>query len=158
VTKPTTLRFALILSLLVNLGVLGAIGYRAIAPGEGPHGPEAGGEFRGLARHLSLSDEQQRHWRETEKAFLAQLTAGAEEIRQHRDRMIREIFAGVPDVAKVETERAAIARLQDEQHRLVIEQLLREREMLDERQRGLLLELLLDQPAGASGVEQLHRD
>lgn len=156
--SASMLRLMLALSLLVNLGVLGAIGYRAI--GTEQVAPVAGTdrEFPGLARYLSLSEEQQRHWREAESAFLSRLGAGSDEIRQRRDRLIREIFADAPDTARIESERAGIARLQDEQQRLVIEQLLRERAMLDAGQRRRLAQLLLDQPVGAFGVERLHRD
>lgn len=147
--KPSTMRVALILSLLVNLGVAGAIGYRTLA---------ARDEFPGLARYLSLTEAQRQHWHETESDFLQQLAAGGDEIRQRRDRLIREIFADQPDPAKIEAERAGIARRQDDQQRLVIDQLLRERDLLDARQRALLAQLLLEQPVGASSFEQLHRD
>lgn len=156
--KTPILRVALALSLLVNVGVLGAIGYRAIDGGRVPSSAGTAGEFPGLARYLSLNDAQRRQWHEAEAAFLAGLAAGGDEIRARRERMIREIFAEAPDLAKIEAERAGIARLQDEQQRLVIEQLLRERAMLDADQRERLAELLLSQPVGASGFEQLHRD
>lgn len=153
--KTSKLRLALILSLLVNVGVLGAIGYRVIAGGGAPAAP---GEFAGLARHLSLSEAQQRHWHEAESTFLTGLAQGSAEIHRRRERLIGEIFADAPDVAKIEAERAAIARVQDDQQRLVIEQLLRERELLDARQRDLLARLLLSQPVGTSSFEQLHRE
>ena len=147
--KPSTLRLALILSLLVNLGVLGAVGYRALGARSDPPA---------LARYLALNDDQRLRWREAESAFLARLAADGKEIRQRLDRLIREIFADAPDATRIEAERAAIARRQDEQQRLVIEQLLRERGILDVRQRERLARLLLDQQVGASSFEQLHRD
>lgn len=150
--KPTTLRLALALSVLVNLGVLGAVAYRSLAPAAGP----AGGES--LPRHLQLTADQVRRWHESEAAFLAQLGAGAEQIRAHRDRMIGAIFDAAPDPALIDAERAAIARLQDEQQKLVIAQLLRERELLQAPQRDRLARLLLAQPVGPSSIEQLHRD
>jgi hypothetical protein len=72
--------------------------------------------------------------------------------------MILAIFADAPDVARIDAERAAIARLQDEQQKKVLEQLLAEREMLSPGQRTRLARLLLDQPAGPSPMERLHRD
>lgn len=156
--KVSTLRVALVLSLLVNLGVLGAIGYRAIGVDRSLQDSGRTGDFPGLARYLSLTEAQQRRWQEAEASFLAGLAAGGDEIRARRDRLIREIFADAPDAAKIEAERAGIARLQDAQQRLVIAQLLRERSLLDAGQRERLAQLLLDQPVGASGFEQLHRD
>ena len=70
--------------------------------------------------------------------------------------MIRAIFADVVDRQRLETERAAIARLQHEQQRLLIEQLLAEREILDAEQRRLLAQLLLEQPEKPSALEDLH--
>jgi len=150
--KPNTLRIALALSFLVNLGVVGAVAYRTMVPSAAP----AAGES--LPRHLQLSTEQVHRWHESEAAFLKQLDAGAQQIRAHRDRMIGAIFAETPDQAQVDAERTAIARLQEEQQKLVIAQLLREREMLQPAQRERLAKLLLAQPVGPSTIEQLHRD
>jgi hypothetical protein len=150
--KPNHLRLALALSFLINLGVLGAVAYRAMAPAAAP----AAGES--LPRHLQLSAEQLHRWHESEAAFLGQLGAGADKIRVHRDRMIGAIFADTPDQVLIDAERTAIARLQDEQQKLVIGQLLRERELLQPAQRERLARLLLEQPVGPSTIEQLHRD
>ena len=149
------LRYALALSLSVNLGVIGALGYRAIEAGRLPG---TGESFPGLVRYLDLSDAQQRHWHDAESDFLANFEARAAEIHERRDRLIREVFADEPDHAAIEAERARIARLQDEQQRVVIDQLLRERALLDKAQRERLVQLLLDQPVGAPGFETLHRD
>lgn len=156
--KASTLRLALILSLLVNLGVLGAVGYRAFGPGAVRQEAGAADGFPGLARYLSLSDEQQHRWHEAETAFIGRLADGGREILRRRNRLIDEIFAATPDAARIEAERAGIAQLQDERQRIVIEQLLREREILDAGQRERLAQLLRSQPAGVSGFEQLHRD
>ena len=151
-TRSTWLRFALALSLLANLGVLGAAGWRAWQASEA----ESSSGFAGLVRHLGLDQAQQRRWQEAETGFLDQFRAASREIHARRDRLIDAIFAPTPDAQAIESERAAIARLQDEQQKLVIEQLLRERELLDARQRERLRNLLLQQPIGSSGVEELH--
>ncbi len=146
--KPQLLRTLLAFSLLINVGVLGGAAYRALA----------GDDFPGLPRHLGLDAEQAHHWHEAERGFLAQLAEGAAEIQAHRDRLIRTIFSDAPDPARIDAERAAIAALQDAQQKRVIEQLLRERELLDAGQRERLAALLLAQPAGPSGFERLHGD
>lgn len=142
------LRVLLAFSLLVNVGVLGAAAYRALATDD----------FPGLPRYLHLDAEQTKRWHEVEKNFLAQLVVNADSVRVHRDRMIRAIFAETPDAERIDAERAAIARLQDEQQKKVLQQLLSEREMLSPGQRTRLAQLLLDQPAGPSPIERLHRD
>ncbi|HEY0876908.1 MAG TPA: periplasmic heavy metal sensor [Zeimonas sp.] len=152
-SRNTLLRIALALSLLVNLGVLGAVGWRAWQAGEAGHSAD----FPGLVRHLDLDEAQQRRWREAEAGFLEQFHGAAGEIHARRNRLIDAIFAATPDAQAIEAERSAIADLQAQQQKLVIEQLLRERELLDSDQRERLRELLLQQPVGASGVEELHQ-
>jgi hypothetical protein len=144
--NPRLLRTLLVFSLLINVGVLGGAAYRALATDA----------FPGLPRHLGLDAEQTRRWHAAEHDFLARLAEGATAIQAHRDRMIRAIFADTPDLALIDAERAAIATLQDAQQKRVIEQLLRERELLDPPQRARLAALLLAQPAAPSGVERLH--
>ena len=56
-----------------------------------------------------------------------------------------------PDAAAIERERAAIFELQQAQQRLVIRQLLEERELLRAEQRAALAELLLSQGAPRGG-------
>lgn len=142
------LRVLLAFSLLVNVGVVGVAAYRALATDD----------FPGLPQYLQLDAEQTKRWHEVEKNFLAQLGANADSIRTHRDRMILAIFADIPDIARIDVERAAIARLQDEQQKNVLQQLLAEREMLTAEQRTRLARLLLEQLAGPSPMERLHRD
>jgi hypothetical protein len=146
--KTPLLRALLACSVLINVGVLGAAAYRALTADA----------FPGLPRHLGLDAGQTQRWHEAERGFLAQLADGATTIQAHRDRLIRAIFSDTPDPAMIDAERAAIATLQDAQQKRVIEQLLRERELLDATQRERLAALLLAQPAGPSGFERLHRD
>ncbi|MBI2278284.1 MAG: periplasmic heavy metal sensor [Dechloromonas sp.] len=149
---PSQLRIALLFSICLNIGAFGAVAYRSLMPAAAP----AGGES--LPRHLQLSPPQLDKWHALERSFLQQLAAGAEDIRSHRDRMIQAIFAEQPDSTMIDAERAAIARLQDEQQKLVIRQLLSESELLNPRQRDRLVRLLLAQPVGMPNVDQLHRD
>lgn len=154
--KSTTLRLLFVLSLLANVGVLGAFGYRALESGRWPGaGADA---FPGLTKYLALDTQQQRRWQEAEEGFVERYAAGAAAIHEGRDRLIRLIFADSPDMAAIEAERAEIAQRQNEQQRIVIEQLLRERELLDAGQRARLAQLLLSQPVRGSGFEELHRD
>lgn len=151
--KPATLRIALALSLLINGGVLGAVVYRHLgAPASTTVGSET------LPRQLQLSPEQQQRWHAAEHGFLDQLQRNTHAIGEHRVRLVRAIFAEPVNAALIEAERSAIARLQDEQQKLVIRQLLLERDLLNPAQREQLARLLLAQPVGPTGVEQLHRD
>lgn len=146
--KTHLLRAVLAISLLINVGVFSAFAYRTFSTDD----------FPGLPRYLQLTDEQVHRWHATEAGFLEQLGSSTEAVRVHRDRLIRAIFAETPDPMLIDAERTAIARLQDEQQKQVIRQLLQERELLSPTQRTKLAQLLLDQPAGPSTIELLHRD
>ncbi len=148
--------FALVLSVLLNLGVLGAVGYRVFQSGQLPavFGGDAGGVS--LPDHLKLSTEQREKWQALESGFLREAGAEWQRIRAHREAMIHEIFSDRPDRGRIEAERAAIAQLQTDQQRRVIEQLLRESEILDRAQRLALAELLIRQAPTATAEERLH--
>jgi len=149
--KPSTLRYALMISVLINLGVVVTISIDALRPVrmETAASPS-------LPTYLGLDASQLTRWQAAEEPFLRQFGTAAAQIETHRTAMIRAIFADVVDRQGLETERAAIARLQHEQQRLLIEQLLAEREILDAEQRRLLAQLLLEQPEKPSALEDLH--
>ncbi len=135
----------LVLSLLLNLGVLGAVGYHTLRA-EHPH----------LEDYLKLSESQRRQWHEMEHGFMRELNSAWGDIRAHRERMIRQIFSERPDAAVIEAERGAISRLQEQQQQRVIQQLMAERNMLDAGQRAALAELLLRQEPPGTLEERLH--
>ena len=102
--KPQLLRMALIFSLLINAGVLGAAAYRGLMADS----------FPGLPDYLGLSPAQTQQWHATEQDFLAQLAAGTQAIETHRVRLIRR--PSLPRfliLLRIDAERLAIARLQD---------------------------------------------
>jgi Spy/CpxP family protein refolding chaperone len=148
--KRNLLQSALVLSLLLNFGVIAALGYHLLAS------PGHGGETQ-LADYLGLSEAQRRQWHEKEVDFMRELGSTWEQIRVHRERLIREVFSDNPDPAVIEAERAAIARLQEEQQRRVLRQLLAERAMLDPSQRVALADLLIRQEPAGTLEERLHR-
>lgn len=149
------LKFALVLSVLLNLGVAGAVVYSAFQ-----HRQwlvfDAARQEPGLPDYLKLDAEQRRKWHELEAGFLPELKAEWQQVRIHRERMIGEIFSEQPDRGRIEAERSAIAELQSAQQRRIIEQLLREREVLDLEQRRKLAILLLRQAPTSTFEERLH--
>jgi len=153
--KQTVLKFALILSLSLNAGVIGAVVYSAYQQGQWPAVPVAKSETR-LSDYLGLDAEQRRRWLDLEAGFLETLRKDWAGIRTHREAMIGEIFSERPDRARIESERAAIAELQSAQQRRIIEQLLQERDILDAEQRRKLADLLLRQAPASTFEERLH--
>lgn len=145
--QRSRLAYLLILSLLVNLGVLGAAVF---------HWRSGAAQGVDVARHLELDADQQRRWDLLERPFVAELDAGWREVARHRERLIREMFGDTPDAARIEAERARIAELQAVQQKRVLAQFLREREILTAQQRRRLVELLLRQAQPAPRERQLH--
>lgn len=86
---PSTLRNALTLSLLVNFGVIAAVGWQKLQT-DGL--PVPSGAPTELSRHLQLSASQLQRWHDTEAPFLAFLHASNSAIGEHRNRLIQAIF------------------------------------------------------------------
>lgn len=149
--------YVLAISLALNLGVVAALALRPAPPTPTTQTPPAPAFH--LPDHLALSAEQRARWEALEPEFLRELAANWQAIRQHREALVRQVFAATPDRAAIDAEQAAIARLQGAQQQRVITQLLAERALLDERQRTRLMELLLARYAQeTTEEEQLHRD
>lgn len=148
--KPTTLRLALLASLALNLGVVGAVVLDRVRPSASsvPKPP--------LHRILELDEAQRARWETAERPFLQQFDSASARLENHRIALVEALFADTLDPERIESERASIAELQQAQQRLLIEQLIAEREILDARQRERLLGLLIDQPRTRSTVEDLH--
>lgn len=139
---------ALVISVLLNLGVIGAAGYRALVQ-DRPNTAE-------LASRLKLDAAQQTRWRSLEQTFVRELDAGWQDIARHREALIREVFSERPDPTRIEVERARIAEVQIQQQQRVIAQFLQEREILNAEQRRELVDVLLREEPAAPRERQLH--
>lgn len=147
--KASTLRLALLLSVALNLGVIAAVLLDRIQPDTPPASPP-------LHQLLELRPEQRSRWDAAEGPFLQQFSAAGQQLEQHRSALIDALFADPVDLARVETERAAIADLQQTQQRLMIDQLIAERAILDAAQSAKLHALLRMPSPTHSAVEDLH--
>ncbi len=154
--KRSGMQLVLVLSLLLNLGVIGAVGYRVVQHGQLPGVLGGNATEASLPDYLKLSAAQRRQWHELESGFLRELGADWQQIRPHREKMIREIFSDRPDRGRIEAEREVIAQLQARQQQRVIEQLLKERDILGPEQQRALAELLIRQAPAGTFEERLH--
>jgi Spy/CpxP family protein refolding chaperone len=150
-------RYLLVASLALNLGVVTALVMRPSPPPpatltvQPPH--------LNLQDYLELTAEQRAQWQQLEPDFLHALATNWQDIRQHREALVRHIFAATPDRSAIDAEQTAIAQLQGAQQQRVIAQLLAERQLLNAAQRQHLMELLLSRYAQeTTEEEQLHRD
>lgn len=140
--------YALIISVLMNLGVMGAAGYRALQ--------QRGATETNVADRLGLTAEQRQRWSALEASFVRELDAGWRDIAVHRERLIREVFSDRPETARIEASRARIAELQARQQHQVIAQFLGERDILTAEQRRALVDLLLSETPAVPREQQLH--
>ena len=147
--KPASLRLALLLSVALNLGVIATVALdRLRTPAAAPK--------PALHQVLGLNADQRARWEAAERPFLQQFDAATAQLEAHRAALIDALFADTIDSARIETERAAIATLQQTQQRLIIAQLIVERAILDAPQRAQLARLLRGQSGTRSTVEDLH--
>lgn len=148
----------LVLSLLLNVGVLSGVGFQVFKNGKLPAVLAQSPASVELEDYLQLNAEQLPQWREQEQSFIEELDEAWAWIHHHRTNMIHEIFSEVPQMDVVERERQAIEELQAEQQHKVIQQLLKEREMLDQNQRARLARLLLNSTGSMEEIsQQLHQ-
>lgn len=132
----TLLKSVLAVSLALNVGTIAAVALHKFerAPLSQPSLPDT----------LQLTAEQRQRWLQLELPFLQDLGQNWRDIRAHREILVTQIFAGgEPERHAIDAEQTTIAALQDAQQRRVIKQLLAERAVLDERQRAILMKLLL---------------
>jgi Spy/CpxP family protein refolding chaperone len=148
--------FALILSALLNIGVVGAVVNRTIQLGHFPPLFSGHTSEPSLAEYLKLTPDQHQKWHAMEVGFLQGLKADWQQIGTHRENMIQEIFSEQPDRTRIEAERAALAQLQGAQQQRIIEQLLKERTILTREQQAALAKLLTQQAPASTLEERLH--
>lgn len=146
--KGHVLKLLLAASLLVNAGVLAAVWLPGWGAGGAIERALFGMRHEQVPEHLGLDAAQRVRWHAMEADFVERLRDSGARIQAHRERMVREILSAQPDAAAIERERSAIFTLQQAQQRAVIDQLLKEREMLRPEQRTALAELLIAQGAG----------
>jgi len=137
--------FALAISLSINVGALAGAWFQVWRAGGATELAIFGMGHERVPDYLKLDRDQRKHWVAMEEDFVASLNDASRTIQAHRENLVHEIFSPQPDVAVIERERAAIFALQQAQRRGIIEQLMKEREMLDPEQRRALADLLLKQ-------------
>ncbi len=143
----------LVLSLLVNVGVLAGAWFQASRADGAAEQAFFGMGHEQVPDYLKLDPAQRERWHAMEQDFVKTLNEAGREIQTHRERLVHEILSAQPDAAAIERERASIFALQEAQQRSVIAQLLKEREMLNIEQRVALANLLLKQnPQNAHGA------
>ncbi|MDO8704668.1 MAG: periplasmic heavy metal sensor [Sulfuricaulis sp.] len=144
----------LAVSLMVNVGVAAGAWFQVWRAQGATELALFGMGHERVPDYLKLDGTQIERWHALEKDFVKILNDVGGKIQIHRERLVREIFSAQPDTSIIERERAAIFTLQEAQQRSVIEQLLKEREMLNAKQRLALADLLLKKDPRGTAVRK----
>ena len=148
----TTLRNALALSVLVNVGVLaGPAGRNSVAMAC----RFSSGAPTELSRELHLSASQLQRWHDAEAPFLAYLRASNASLGEHRNRLIEAIFAEQVDRTVIDAEQAKIAEQRTNSSACSSTSCCRSARSSNRSAR--LVQVLTQQSFGADNIEQLHR-
>lgn len=110
-----------------------------------------------LTQYLALNSQQVSQWQDAEHAFLIQLKQNEQALHAQRNQLIQAVFADELILDQVQHAREQLAQLQNQQQKIVLEQLLAERALLNKEQRYLLQQLLLQQGSQVSHYEKLHQ-
>jgi Spy/CpxP family protein refolding chaperone len=140
--KTKALVIALIVSIGINVGVIGTVAYRLI---EGrqfrSHLHEQLWRHSPLRRDLKLTDEQLDEMDRMREEMREKIRPLREELGDKRRELIDLLRADEPDRSKLDTLAGEISDLQSELGLSIFDHLLEMREILSEEQREKILEL-----------------
>lgn len=146
-------KWILVASLSLNVGIVATVAVKQLQPAT------LSSATVNLPDYLQLTQQQRQRWHELELGFVNDLSANWHDIRAHREALVRQIFSISPNRELINAEQAGIASLQNSQQQRVIQQLLAERDLLNDEQRAKLLALLLNRyRQELTEEEQLHRN
>jgi predicted nucleic acid-binding Zn ribbon protein len=138
---------ALLLSLGVNLGLVGVAVARRVAVArwervESGEAPPPGMIGRRFADELRLAPEKRRRFLEAQRRLADETFSGRREVFRLRDELRREVASPAPDRGRLEQLVAELARRQAELDYAFVEGMLATRAVLDEREFAAYLRLV----------------
>lgn len=142
--KNSTLRFILLLSLLLNVSVLATGGYLYYRNSGERISPFAPGRQSGghLFEELSLTQEQGRAVRAKAAPFHAEMEANKSAIARKRRELMALMRAPAPDRRAIEALLADICGMQREAEGMIVAHILEIRSLLDGERQGKFLALI----------------
>jgi len=142
--KNNTIRFLLLLSLLLNLSVLGAAGFVYFKHQDywtSPFGFKVKkGHF--LFEELSLDPEQSQTMKEKSMAFRAEIDRRRQEVTHGRKTLLALMRQERTDKTAVDAAVAEISRMQEEVQRMIIRHVLDMKAMLAKDQQSKFIDLI----------------
>ena len=142
--KNSTLKFLLLISLILNISFMGAVGYQYYKKSTSwtsPFGMKIKkGSF--LFEELSLKPEQAKAMREKAIPFREDIDKKRREIAEKRKELINLMRADNPDVKTIDTVISGISKMQEEMQRRVTIHMLEEKSTLAKDQQQKFLDLI----------------
>ena len=142
--RISLLKTFLVVSLLFNLSVLGAVGYfyyQKTGYWETPFGVKVRKD-RFLFEELSLRPDQIKKMREKAIPFRAEIDRKRQEIAAKRNYLIGLLRADAPDARAIKTAVYEISRIQEEVQGMTAAHILQEKAALDKEQQKKFLDLI----------------
>lgn len=143
--KSNLLKFILVVSLALNMSILGAAGYvfykhsRYVST---PFGKKINKEF--LFKELSLRPEQKRMIEEKAMPFRAEIDKKSDEIAKKRKKLLDLIRQENPDREAIDNIIAEINKIQEEIQRMIVMHILEGKSLLDRDQQKKFLDVIED--------------
>lgn len=156
------LKFALALSVLLNLSVLSAAGYKYLANRNtwtSPFGTQMARD-KFLFEELSLTPAQMQAMRQKAIPFRAEIDRRRDEIATRRKQLIELLRADKPDPAAVDAVIAQISALQQTMQQMITRQMLEQKALLDREQQQSFLNLIerAMTQGGQAGCSSVHQN
>jgi Spy/CpxP family protein refolding chaperone len=138
------LTILLLLSVAINLGVIGALGFRSWRPPR--HGDRLPGKPRPKGHPeyaaLNLTDQQSRLWSQAEKEILGRLDELRNQLHTEHQLLFDQLQADKPDRQIVQQQIERIGALHQNMQTIVMDGLLEKRSFLNDQQWKQLLGLI----------------
>jgi len=142
--KNSTLKFLLLISLILNISFLGAAGYQYYKKSTywaSPFGTKIE-KGRFLFEELSLRSEQVKAMKEKAIPFREEVDRKRHEIALKKKELINLLRANSPDTKAIDSTISQISRVQEEMQRKVTIHMLEEKGLLDKEQQQKFLDLI----------------
>lgn len=143
--KRNLLIFGLVLSITINIGVFGSIGYQWLkSKGEKPrHGATDHSPMTAFCERLGLSEEQIIKMGLLREALKSRVEEIKTELREERIQFLIYLKEPVPNQEKITAELSKIVSLQTELQKIAIDQILQEKKILTPEQQEIFFSIIL---------------
>lgn len=142
--KNNILRHLLLISVLLNLAILGTVGYRyyqKAAYWTSPFGHTIKKDHF-LFEELTLQSTQTEAMRQRAMPFRAEIDRQRADIAEQRKNLVALMRQEQPDMKAIGTQIAGISAVQEAMQRKVVAHLLEEKALLDKEQQGKFFDLI----------------